>query len=164
MYFIIIAFIIPWLIVLLHLHPKDKKLIPLIGPFGVVVSFLTNELGLYFGFWEVYPFPDLKTIATLPFNLGLFPILGCYMIFFIKKRMTHPYFVVFLATLFTTILEFIFVLMGKVTYGNGWNILWTFVSYLIPYLSAYWFYLYLIKLKVKWYFPLIFSSTVCVYC
>ncbi|MGG3449907.1 hypothetical protein [Domibacillus aminovorans] len=112
MYFIIIAFIIPWLIVLLHLHPKDKKLIPLIGPFGVVVSFLTNELGLYFGFWEVYPFPDSKTIATLPFNLGLFPILGCYMIFFIKKRMTHPYFVVFLATLFTTILEFIFVLMG----------------------------------------------------
>ena len=148
MYFVIIAFIIPWIIGLLHLHPRDKKLIPLIAPLGAVVSFLVNEFGFYFDFWEVYPFPDTKTIAALPFNLGLFPVLGCYMIFFIKKRMTNPYFVVFLITLFTTILEFTFVLTGKVIYGNGWNALWTFVSYVFPYLSAYWFYLYLIKLKV----------------
>ena len=148
MYFVIIAFIIPWIIGLLHLHPRDKKLIPLGAPFGAAASFLINELGFYFGFWEVHPFPTPKTIAALPFNLGLFPILGCYMIFFIKKRMTHPYFVVFLTTLFTTIFEFILVLLGKVTYGNGWNILWTFISYLVPYLSAYWFYRYLVKLKV----------------
>lgn len=148
MYFIIIAFILPWTIGLLHLHPRDKKLIPLGGPFGAVLSFFINELGFHFGFWEVHPFPNPKTIAALPFNLGLFPILGCYMIFFIKKRITHPYFIVFLTALITTILELIFVLMGKVIYSNGWNIFWTYISYLIPYLFAYWFYLHLKTLKV----------------
>lgn len=57
MYFVIIAFILPWIIALLYLYPRDKKLIPLIGPFGAVVAFIINELGFYFGFWEVHPFP-----------------------------------------------------------------------------------------------------------
>ncbi|WP_332455460.1 CBO0543 family protein [Domibacillus aminovorans] len=131
---------------ILHLHPRDKKLIPLIGPFASVNAFLVNELGVQFGFWHVYLFNNANTLPAIPVNLGLYPILGCYLIFFIKKS-NHPYLIVFLMTLFTTLTEAIFVLMGIVVYGNGWNIFWTFISYLVPYLFDYWFYLYLKKIK-----------------
>jgi hypothetical protein len=43
-------------------------------------------------------------------------------------------------------LEYIALLVGLVTYGNGWNVGWSFLAYLIPYLIDYWYYLKLKKL------------------
>ena len=60
---------------------------------------------LDFGFWKVVS--SLNTISFLPYNLGLYPILASYMIFFIKKN-KNPYLVVFLMSLFTTYLEMMF--------------------------------------------------------
>ncbi|WP_050184327.1 CBO0543 family protein [Domibacillus robiginosus] len=147
MFFSIALLIIPWLIALWHLHPKDKQLIPLIAPLASVAAFIVNGWGVYFGFWRVYPFIELNTIATYPCNLGIFPVLGCYMVYFIKKH-GHPYLIIFLITLFTTLLEGWFVGIGKAIYGNGWNLFWTFVSYFFPYLIGYWFYLHLKKIQV----------------
>ncbi|MBT2615507.1 MULTISPECIES: CBO0543 family protein [unclassified Bacillus (in: firmicutes)] len=143
----ILIFVIPWIIGIFHLYKKDKLLIPLIGSFFSVIAFTINELGFYFGFWEVAPFPNQKTLSASPFNLGIYPILASYMIFFIKKN-KNLYLVVFFITLFTTFLEMIFVFWGKVIYGNGWNTYFTFISYLFPYTLTYWYYIYLKKLNV----------------
>ncbi|MFD6511446.1 CBO0543 family protein, partial [Bacillus sp. NPDC060175] len=103
--------------------------------------------GLYCGFWRIAPFLSQKTLSSLPFNIGLYPILASYLIFFIKKT-KRPYLMVFFISLFTTILEMTLVLSGKIVYDNGWNIIWTFFSYIIPYMWVYWYYLYLRKLQV----------------
>jgi hypothetical protein len=137
----ILVFVIPWIVAILHLYKKDKLLIVLIGPFFSVIAFTINE----FGFWEVIPFPNQKTLSALPFNLGLYPILASYLIFFIKKY-KHPYAIIFFMSAFTTILEMIFLLFERVIYGNGWNNTWTFFSYLFPYMLTYWYYKYIKRL------------------
>lgn len=144
---ILIAFVLPWTVGILHLYKKEKTIIPLIGSFYCVVAFVINEFGLYCGFWRTAPFFNQKTLSALPFNVGLYPILAGYLIFFIKKT-KRPYLMVFFISLFTTLLEITLVLDGKVIYGNGWNIIWTFFSYIIPYMWVYWYYLYLKKLQV----------------
>lgn len=141
---IILIFLIPWIICILHLYKKEKMLVFLIAPFFSVVAYSVNAFGFYFGFWEVLPFPSQKNYATLPFELGIYPVLACYLIYFIKI-INKPYVVLFLMTLFITLLELVFVYFGRVIYGNGWNIYHTFFSYLLPYLLAYWYYRYLIK-------------------
>ncbi|EJS46582.1 hypothetical protein CN445_30630 [Bacillus cereus] len=144
---ILIAFVLPWAVGILHLYKKERRIIPLIGSFVCVVAFVVNEFGLYCGFWKIAPFFDQKTWSALPFNIGIYPILASYLIFFIKKT-KRPYLMVFFISLFTTFLEMTLVLSGKIVYGNGWNIIWTFFSYIIPYMWVYWYYLYLRKLQV----------------
>lgn len=144
---IVLVFVVPWSICIIHLYKKEKLLIFLIAPFFSVVTYTINTFGFYFGFWEVIPFPVQKNLATLPFDLGIYPILAIYLIFFIIK-FKKPSFVVFLMTSFTTLLELIFVYYGRVIYGNGWNIYFTFFSYLFPYLFVYGYYKYLIKLNI----------------
>ncbi|WP_046173563.1 CBO0543 family protein [Domibacillus indicus] len=148
MYFSIVFLVVPWVIALLHLQRKDKTLIPLIAPFSSVNAFLVNGLGVQFGFWHVYPFIRREFFSTISFDLGLYPVLGCYMIYFIKQSRRNPYFIVVLMAFLTALMEFFFLLMGKVAYGNGWNVIWTFVSYFFPYLFGYWFYRYLQNIKV----------------
>ena len=144
---IVLGFVVPWTICIIHLYKKEKLLLLLVAPFFSVVTYTINTFGFYFGFWEVIPFPTQKNLASLPFDLGIFPILASYLTFFIRK-IKKPYFIVFLMTLFTTFLELIFVYFGRVIYGNGWNIYLTFFSYLFPYFFVYGYYKYLIKLNV----------------
>jgi hypothetical protein len=144
---ILIAFILPWVVGILHLYKKDRTIILLIGSFFCVISFVVNEFGFYYEFWRISPFIDQKTLSALPFNVGIYPILASYLIFFIKKN-KRPYLMVLFISLFTTFLEMTLVLDGKVVYGNGWSIIWTFFSYIIPYMWVYWYYLYLKKLQV----------------
>lgn len=143
----LLFFIIPWTIGILHLHRKDKKLIPVIGSFASVTTYIINEAWFYFEFGEIYPFPDQKTLSALPFNIGLYPIVGSYMIFFVKKN-KYSYLIVFLTALFLTLAEFAFLLKGCVVYTNGWNIYWTYLAYLSATLSGYWFYLYSKKMNI----------------
>ena len=48
------------------------------------------------------------------------------MIYFIKKSSKSPYLIVFFITFVTSLVEAVFFLLGKVSYGNGWNVFWTF--------------------------------------
>ncbi|TDX93495.1 UNVERIFIED_CONTAM: hypothetical protein BJ099_12530 [Lysinibacillus xylanilyticus] len=73
-------FLIPWIIFILHLYKKDKLLLYLFAPFFSIVAIIINTLGFYFGFWEVLPFPNQKILASLPFDLGIYPVLACYLI------------------------------------------------------------------------------------
>ncbi|MFF2797163.1 CBO0543 family protein [Lysinibacillus xylanilyticus] len=141
---IILAFVLPWFIGILHLLKKDKLLLILIAPFSSVISYFVNTIAYYFGFWEVTPFPKQKNLASLPFELGFYPILACYLVFFIRTS-KNPYFVVVFMSLLTTLLELICYYLEWIIYENGWNIYLTFFSYLFPFLIVYWYYKYLIK-------------------
>jgi hypothetical protein len=112
-----------------------------------IITFTINEFGFYLGFWEVLPSVNQKTLSALPFNLGLYPILASYLIYFIK-RYKYPCLVLLLMTIFTTLIEMIFGYFGRVIYSNGWNNVWTFFSYLIPYVLVFCFYTYLKNLKI----------------
>ena len=127
----------------MHLYKKEI-IIFLVAPYSSVVAYTINTFGFYCGFWELIPYPNQKNLASLPFDLGVFPILASYLIFFIRK-IKKPYFAVFLMTLFTTFLELIFLYFRRIIYGNDWNIYLTFFSYLFSYLFVYGYYKYLMK-------------------
>ncbi|MGG2074760.1 CBO0543 family protein [Lysinibacillus irui] len=143
----LIAFVLPWLIASMHLFKKDSLLIVLIAPFSSVLAYFINTMAYYFGFWEVAPFPEQKNLASLPSELGIYPVLACYLVFLIRK-FKRTYMVVVIMTVITTCLEQIFVLFGWIIYENGWNIVYTFFSYLLPYLVVYCYYRYLTKLSM----------------
>ncbi len=84
----------------------------------------------------------------MPYDLGIYPILSVYLIHYINKAKFNPYLLIMIVTIFTTFLEWLGILSGKVLYSNGWNIGLTFFSYLVPYLLNYWFYIQLKKMKI----------------
>ncbi|PAF15741.1 hypothetical protein CHH51_18320, partial [Terribacillus saccharophilus] len=95
---IMLVFLLPWIVGYFHLYKKDRLIIPLIGSFFSVVVFTVNELGFYLNFWKVNS--SNNTFSFLPFNLGIYPILASYLIYFIKKR-NNPFWNIVLITLFT---------------------------------------------------------------
>lgn len=143
---IVIAFIIPWIFMVI-LYFRDKKIVLIIAPFQSVIAFTINAIGFYYGFWDLYPFGN-KEIVHVPFDVGIYPMLSAYMIYYIKNIDINPFAVIFIFTLFTTFIEILGVSMGRVVYGRGWNIGGTFISYLIPYILNYCYYLSLKNLGV----------------
>ncbi|AKC61303.1 hypothetical protein A0J52_16170 [Clostridium sporogenes] len=143
---IIIAFIIPWISGIVF-YFKDRKVLFTIAPFQSVIAYTVNSLGFFYNFWSIYP-QQYGKFATIPYDLGIYPILSVYLIHYINKSKINPYILVFIATIFTTSLEWLGILSGKIFYSNGWNIGFTFISYLLPYLINYWFYTQLKKMNV----------------
>lgn len=141
---IIAGFVIPWLFGLI-IYRKNKRIILFIAPISAVIAFTTIALEEYMGFWNLYPFDIYDPITALPYCLGLYTVNPSILIYFINDRRFNPYFNIVLITILTTIEEGLGVLVGRVTYDNGWNMGWTFISYLIPYIIIYLFYKYLKK-------------------
>jgi len=134
---IAVGFILPWIVVA-YLLRKQKKFIILFYPISALISFFINDIGFVY-FWELHQF-NATALPALPYNLGLFPLLGCLFIFVIHiKRLSLPI-TLLLFVFFTTIAEFFMVFIGKIIYKNGWNIAWTFLSYLFAYGIVYLYY------------------------
>ncbi|WP_409069329.1 CBO0543 family protein [Clostridium sp. FAM 1755] len=143
---IIIAFIIPWISGIVF-YFKDRKVLFTIAPFQSVIAYTVNSIGFFYNLWSVYPH-EYGKFTTMPYDLGIYPILSVYLIHYINKEKFNPYLLIMTATIFTTFLELLGILSGKVLYSNGWNIGFTFISYLLPYLLNYWFYIQLKKMKI----------------
>lgn len=141
---IILGFIIPWIFGVI-LYYKDKKIILTIGPISSILAYTINEFCFHLNFWRLVPVNFNDDITSVSVNLGLYPILGCYLIYYISKKRINSYLVILIFAISTTVGEYFGFLFKLVTYGNGWNIGWTFLSYIIPYLLIYWYYL---KLRV----------------
>lgn len=134
---IVIGFIIPWIFGIM-LHKKAPIVIYLICPIAATVSALINDIGYHLGFWDFTPKIDNdETLSALPLDLGLYPVIGSYMIYWILKSKRRPWLKIGSISLLNTMLETIAVLFGKAEYGNGWNIGWTFVSYVIALVLVY---------------------------
>jgi hypothetical protein len=144
---IVIGFIIPW-IVGIYLYKKNRRMVLIIFPFASVLAFLANLFGFYFEFWKMTPVLKEATLTVLPLCVGIYPVLGGYLIHMIQQKKASPIFLILIFSLFTTFLELLFVIQGRVIYDNGWNIYWTFISYLIPYGIGYGYYIALKKLKI----------------
>jgi len=143
---IIVGFLIP-LISGIVFYFKDRKVLFIIGPFQSAIAYTVNSIGVFYGFWSIYPHQYGK-FSTIPFDLGLYPILSVYLIHYIDKTRLNQYLLIIIATIFTTMLEWFGILTGRLVYSNGWNLMFTFISYLIPYLMNYWFYIKLKQMKV----------------
>ncbi len=142
------GFIIPWLIAL-YLARKNPKILLLISPVGAVLSFVINAFGFQLKFWDFTPLiPDDENVSALPLNIGLYPVLGSYMIWMILLHRKKTALILFLFILCTTILEYIGILVGKVSYGNGWNIGYTSLSYLLAFSCVYIYFRFLERLRV----------------
>jgi hypothetical protein len=105
-----------------------------------MLAFTVNQWGFYFEFWDVTPILKDETASAIPFNLGIYPVLASFMIYLIQEKKRSPFFSIFIITLFTTFFELVTLVTGKVIYHNGWNIFWTFISYLIPYWITFVYY------------------------
>lgn len=135
---IIIGFLIPWILGI-YIYIKEKRLFLVIYPFGCTISYTINMVGFYFKFWGIAPY-RYGVFASFPLNLGLYPIVGTYFVFLLYKRVSKPSSLLFIFLLLTTGFEYLMLILKKGIYGNGWNLFWTFVSYLVAYISAYCFY------------------------
>ncbi|MDQ8736522.1 CBO0543 family protein [Paenibacillus sp. LHD-38] len=134
---LICGFIIPWLAAIPIAVKKPKTLL-LISPIGAVVSLVINSFGFQMMFWDFTPLiPNDESVSALPLDVGLYPVLGSYLIWTIQAHRNKTALVLLLFVLCTTLLEYIGILVGKVTYGNGWNVGFTFLSYLLAFSIVY---------------------------
>lgn len=113
-------------------------------PIGAMIAFVFDTLGMAFNFWRVVPILDVKLVATLPAHLGLYPIALSYMIYLILL-INKTKIVISVFSVSITIVEYFFVLGGRVFYYNGWNIGWTFASYVFAFSLGYVYYYQLMK-------------------
>lgn len=144
---IILGFIIPWIFGIM-LYFKDKKTVLIIAPFSSILAYIINEFCFHYNFWRVIPINVNDDYTSISVNLGLYSVLGCYLIYCISRKYLKPYLIILIFTVATTALEYLGLLFHLVIYANGWNIGWTFLSYLIPYLLIYCYYLDLRGVKV----------------
>jgi len=141
----VLGFLVPWSFGI-YLYTKAPKVVLLISPIAVIISMIINDIGFHLKFWDFTPhIPDDDTISALPLDLGLYPVLSSWMIFWIRRTSLHWTVIALIVSLFTTGLEFFGLFIGKVSYGNGWNIGYTAVSYTIAYIGVYGYYMILLK-------------------
>ena len=91
------------------------------------------------GFLESDPPMRIETLSALPLDIGLYPVLGCWYIILVQRYRRSAILTLTFA-LGTTLLEGFGVAVGHASYGNGWNLGWTFVSYFVAYLGVNRFY------------------------
>lgn len=105
-------------------------------PLGVAISSCINNVGFNY-FWNILPNTRNQSYAALPMDLGIYPIAGCLMMYAILVKGANPWLAILVASLSLTLIEWVAKMMGHVIYFNGWNIFWTFLSYLLPFVIAY---------------------------
>lgn len=140
----ILGFIIPWIFGIV-LYKKTSKILLTIFPIGTVLSHIINAFVEEYKVWEIAP-EELLTVDYLIFDIGLYAILPSYLIFFIHKyRKLNAYTYILIFTIVTTVSEYTWLKEERVSCHNGWNIYLTFLSYLVPYILVYLYYLLLKK-------------------
>lgn len=141
-----LGFIIPWLFGC-YLLKNDMKTIITIGPIASLIAFAVNDLGVHIQWWSHEP-SHLGSVSLFTSNVGLFPIVACFMIHFIKLHQGKYKVVIFISTVLLSALEGVSLVLNKVNYTNGWNFGWTFISYIVS-LSIVYRYNLLLKNVIK---------------
>lgn len=80
---IALGFILPWALggLLYRNHPL---LVLTVASLASVVSFLINAVGFGMEWWNLAPYTRIETLVVLPFNIDLYPVLGCWCIVLIR--------------------------------------------------------------------------------
>ncbi|PEB60905.1 hypothetical protein COM86_27270 [Priestia megaterium] len=143
---IIMGFIVPWIFGFI-LYKKKPIIVLLIAPIGMTVAFILNEWGTNY-FWQFEPTFRNRSLSALPLNIGFYPVLSSFLIYFKLKKKGNTIMLLFCFTLFTTGFEGMGLAVGRVEYFNEWNIIGTFISYLIAYFIIYGYYQILLKYQI----------------
>lgn len=130
----ILGFVIPWIMAIIIF--KDRKFLLWIALISSTLAFPTNELGFHQKMWNSYPF-ELEYISSIPLNLGLFALYPHYFITAIEKYRVSPIIAIGASGLLMMLAEYIGKLIGWVVYDNGWNLLFTYLSYLFDSIIIY---------------------------
>ncbi|WP_433921031.1 hypothetical protein [Paenibacillus taichungensis] len=127
---IVLGFIIPVVIGGWILR-KNLNILIVFYPLGVATSAFINSVGFNF-FWNILPNTNNQSYAALPMDLGILPD------FWLSDDVHHSckgiksWPVILLTSVILTLMEWFAKESGKILYFNGWNIYWTFLSYLVP--------------------------------
>lgn len=135
---VVCGFLVPWVFGV-YLYHKNALIVLTVAPLASALSFVINAIGFGFGWWHLHPPIRIETISALPFDIGLYPVLGSWCIMLIDQygRTIH---LLLAFALGTTFLEGFGIAIGHASYGNGWNLAWTFVSYFVAYVIVCLFY------------------------
>ena len=141
----IVGFIFPWILGV-YLIRNQTRIFVIIYPVGAAIAFLINKIGFNY-FWKMNEdFVELS-FPSLPYDIGLFPILSCFFICIIHYKKV-PFLITFLVFILgESFFELLLVMLGKLDYLNGWNIYWTAASYGISLLMTYVYY----KIALKYF-------------
>ncbi|WP_405115501.1 CBO0543 family protein [Paenibacillus sp. FSL K6-1217] len=126
---VIIGWVLPWLVGSFFIR-KDKFVFLHIGPFASVIAFIFDEIGHHMRWWSITP-AGAGILAFIPYNLGVFPVISCLLLYTVRRSSVNPWLLIPLFSTGKTMFELSLVLAGKVTYDRGWNIGWTYVSYVL---------------------------------
>ncbi|WP_397363870.1 CBO0543 family protein [Paenibacillus sp.] len=124
----LLLFIIPWIFGA-YLFKSDRELLLSIGPFSSLIAFIFNEWGTHIGWWSFQP-EGFEFLSIFLSNLGIYLVVPCLMVRFIRKRALNSIAAVIIFSGFLTLLEFIMFTAERIKYDLGWNMGWTAVSYL----------------------------------
>lgn len=144
---VIVGFVLPWIFGAWLLIKNWKLLYPFF-PAAVALASVINNVGFNY-FWLLSPQFRNVAFSAIPFDLGLFPVSACFVLYFVYKKGARPWPLIFLNAILLTTLEWILKEQGRVIYSNGWNVFWTFFSYLIPIIILYWYSVVFFKLYRK---------------
>ncbi|MFB4165787.1 hypothetical protein ACE1TI_18810 [Alteribacillus sp. JSM 102045] len=87
-YNILIGMVIPW-ICLIFLFKKTAKVMLITFPLGISIAFLANDWGEDI-FWGITPYIEKNpSLATLPINIGYFPLLACLLAYVQTKKVSN---------------------------------------------------------------------------
>lgn len=131
----VFGIILPWILGA-YLYCRHPLLVLTVAPFASVISFVINAAEFVLGVWNLKPFMRIETLSAYPFDLGLYPVLGCWCMILIQ-RFGRIVTTLIAFALGTTPLEGFVIAIGHDSYGNVWNLAWTFVSYLVVYIAAF---------------------------
>lgn len=142
----IFGFILPWLLLFLFFR-VNLKLVIIMAPFVSVVAFVLNEIG-FNNFWDFIPRFKNISLSSLPLNLGLYPVLGCLLVYSLQLSTRKPVVWMVFYGLITTGMEYVALVAKYIFYYNGWNIFHTFLSYLLAYILVFFYYKVMVRYDV----------------
>ncbi|MBB6635835.1 CBO0543 family protein [Cohnella thailandensis] len=125
---VLVGFVLPWLVGVFFIKKASKTML-LVFAVTAFLALLFNDIGAYAKWWEMTPH-EMESITTIPYSLGVYPIILTLMYRYVLPRI-HPVWFVLLTALVLTLFESALVLSRRIEYHDGWNVGWTYVSYVL---------------------------------
>jgi hypothetical protein len=147
MLFNLIIYLVVPLIFAFILYNENSRLFLIVFPLCCVIAFIINNIGITMGFWSIYPYTNSYS-SNILLNIGLYPTVGTYLIYFAHKRKINALMLIGIFAIVSTIFKWIMIIMGRTVYGNGWNLYFTFITFMLSYYFGYLFYLLLVKKEI----------------
>ena len=133
MYVHMIVFVVPWIVFWIISDKNKLRKLFVSGTFGAIIALVVDIVQHSFQWWsfkeDIIPGLDIELSA----DLGLYPVQAMLLVQYLPKNKLNWHYWIIGISIFNTLGEYILVKIGQLAYTNGWNIIWTFISYIIPF-------------------------------